>query len=229
METNYRRFPRLAIVDRSLNSLHYGTNYRSSTAVLFARLQKSGRTSSTNNSVRKFMSQPDDAEIHPAALPFDQLLAQCHTQRTRRGGPGGQHRNKTETAIVLLHERTGVSGQAGERRSQKQNREVALARLRLNLALAVRSKKCLTDQKPSEIWRSRVSGKRISVSTNHFDFAAMLAEALDWIETHQYRLSNAAETLQLSTSQLIKLLKQHPDAWQMVQTRRHDLGLPRLK
>ena len=37
--------------------------------------------------------------IHPAALPFDALLKECEVRRLRRSGPGGQHRNKVETAV----------------------------------------------------------------------------------------------------------------------------------
>ena len=75
---------------------------------------------------------------HPVELEESQLLAQCTIQRTRRGGPGGQHRNKVESAIVITHEPTGIIGQASERRSQHENRDVAIDRLRLNLALGFR-------------------------------------------------------------------------------------------
>jgi ribosome-associated protein len=44
------------------------------------------------------------------------------------GGPGGQHRNKTESAVRLLHRPTGVVVTATERRSQGQNRGATLER-----------------------------------------------------------------------------------------------------
>ena len=75
---------------------------------------------------------------HPASLDSSHLLAVCDVRRTRRSGPGGQHRNKVETAIVLTHEPTGVQAEASERRSQAQNLSAAVFRLRVNLALAVR-------------------------------------------------------------------------------------------
>ncbi|HYW80276.1 MAG TPA: peptide chain release factor-like protein, partial [Thermoguttaceae bacterium] len=81
------------------------------------------------------MHQPP---VHPAALPADALFEQCDMRRLRRSGPGGQHRNKVETAVVLTHRPTGISAEANERRSQAQNRNVAIARLRMNLALGIR-------------------------------------------------------------------------------------------
>ena len=170
-------------------------------------------------------------EVHPAALPGDRLLAGCDTERTRRGGPGGQHRNKTETAIVITHRETGISGQASERRSQLDNRVAALFRLRLNLAVAVRCEKDVADESllPNERWRGRVVGGKLAVSVNHDDFPALVAEGLDWIFALEFDLAAAGRRLGLSTSQLVKFLKLCPEAWQLVQRKRHERGLPRLK
>ncbi len=60
----------------------------------------------------------------------DDLLAQCDVETLKGSGPGGQHKNKTETAVRLLHRPTGIRAQASERRSQGQNMGVALERLR---------------------------------------------------------------------------------------------------
>ncbi|NBW87318.1 MAG: peptide chain release factor-like protein [Planctomycetia bacterium] len=76
---------------------------------------------------------------HPAALPTAELLAQTRESHTRRSGPGGQHRNKVETAATLVHLPTGISAEASERRSLAENRRVALHRLRLRLALQHRA------------------------------------------------------------------------------------------
>ena len=57
-------------------------------------------------------------------------------------GPGGQHRNKTESGVRLVHRPTSVTVTATERRSQHENRSHALARLRERLeALAFVPKK----------------------------------------------------------------------------------------
>jgi protein subunit release factor B len=101
------------------------------------------------------MSEPDD---HPATRSPEQILAECDVRHLRRSGPGGQHRNKVETAVSLHHLPTGVHAEASERRSQAQNRSVALFRLRVNLALEIR-RPCGSDYVPSALWQSRCGGR----------------------------------------------------------------------
>jgi protein subunit release factor B len=67
-------------------------------------------------------------------LPDEALLAQCEVQSHRASGPGGQHRNKAETAIRLVHGPSGVSAEGKDERSRAQNLRIALARLREKLA-----------------------------------------------------------------------------------------------
>jgi hypothetical protein len=150
---------------------------------------------------------------HPAALPIDELLADCRVERTRGSGPGGQHRNKTETAIVITHLPTGVRGEASERRSQGENLTQAKFRLRVELAIEVRAPRGAA---PSSLWIGRVGGERIAVSPTHDDFPAILAEALDCLAAEEWSATAAADWLGISTSQLVKLLKLAPRAlWRL--------------
>ena len=68
------------------------------------------------------------------SLPQEALLAECDEEFFTSGGPGGQHRNKTESAVRLTHRPTELSVTATERRSQARNRTEALERLREGLA-----------------------------------------------------------------------------------------------
>lgn len=69
------------------------------------------------------------------SLDDEALLAECQLEVFVAGGPGGQHRNKTESGVRLTHPRTELSVTATERRSQLQNKGVALERLREGLKL----------------------------------------------------------------------------------------------
>ncbi|MEM1108765.1 MAG: peptide chain release factor-like protein [Planctomycetota bacterium] len=175
------------------------------------------------------MAEPE----HPARLPIDELLRACEADRFRASGPGGQHRNKVETAVRLTHRPTGVTGQASERRKQAQNHTAAVFRLRVNLALTVRtpgtSKSDDPAAEPSGLWRSRVLGGRLAINPGHDDFPAMLAEALDRLAACGYEVPFAAEALGVSGSQLLKLLRQEPRALEQVNAAREALGLNRLR
>ncbi|MCD4728221.1 MAG: peptide chain release factor-like protein [Pirellulales bacterium] len=160
---------------------------------------------------------------HPAALPSDKLLDECDVKFVRRSGPGGQHRNKVSTGVVLVHRPTGVKAEAAERRSQAENRAVALFRLRVNLALEIR--RPVKETAPSLLWRSRCREGRIEINAGHDDFPALLAEALDLLAANDSDPRPVAETLGCSASQLIKLLKKEPRAMAKVNEERRQREL----
>lgn len=167
---------------------------------------------------------------HPAAIEPGRLLAQCDSKRLRRSGPGGQNRNKVETAVVLTHRPTGLAAEANERRSQAQNGEVALFRLRLRLAVEVRSPiDPLEVPPPSPLWRSRLRAGRIEVNPSHQDFPALLAEALDILDACANDPKLAAEHLGCTPTQLVKLLKDEPRALARVNRGREARGLHPLR
>jgi len=63
-----------------------------------------------------------------AAFDWDARQVVCESMRA--SGPGGQHVNKTESAIRAKHLPSGITVVASERRSQLQNKAEALARLK---------------------------------------------------------------------------------------------------
>ena len=129
--------------------------------------------------------------------------------------PGGQHRNKVETAIVITHNDSGISAQAGEQRSQHVNLTAAIARLQVNLAIGVRSNPLPTS--PGELWKSRVKNRRISVSLTHADYPLILTTALDAFALNENDVVAAAKFLEISTSQLVKFFKTNPQTFDHVQ------------
>lgn len=61
---------------------------------------------SSNDFSGKSQTNPDYL-----SLPDLELLKQCEIDTYRASGPGGQHRNKTESAVRLRHLPTGLSSQ----------------------------------------------------------------------------------------------------------------------
>ena len=65
----------------------------------------------------------------PYALDRETLERQVEIEAFRSTGAGGQHVNKTESALRLTHLPSGVVIVARDTRSQHRNREVAFERL----------------------------------------------------------------------------------------------------
>ena len=61
------------------------------------------------------------------------LKKQVVVETYRSRGPGGQRKNKVETAVRLKHLPSGLTVIATEHRSQAENRKLALERLRARL------------------------------------------------------------------------------------------------
>jgi hypothetical protein len=173
--------------------------------------------------------------MHPAQKSLKNLELEVKYEATRSTGPGGQHRNRVATAIRVTHLPTNVSAMGTERRSQLENKKMALYRLRHKLALHHRSE--ISDEdlcpasgyQPSEAWMRRVKSKKIKVSIDHDDFPALLAEVLDRLHVDQDDIALTATAFRVSNSQLIKFLASDHHALHELNERRKKSGQKPLR
>lgn len=108
-------------------------------------------------------SDPTGAEAPPIPIPDtdEALLAQCRVETFRSGGKGGQHQNRTDSGVRLVHEPTGVRAESRTDRSQHRNKQLALQRLRAKLERRnARRTPRIPTTVPAAERRKRLEGKR---------------------------------------------------------------------
>lgn len=89
------------------------------------------------------------------------LERDCEMEFFVAGGPGGQHRNKVETAVRLTHRPSGIVVTATERRSQSANRDAAYERMAEKLlALQIVQKPRRATKTPAAVKAKRLEGKK---------------------------------------------------------------------
>jgi hypothetical protein len=139
----------------------------------------------------------------------DALIAQCEVDRYRASGPGGQHRNKTESAVRLRHRLTGVSAIGEDSRSQSENKLHAVRRLRSAIALEVREPVRLDGFVPSPRLAALVAGGTAPLGAKTRvtgGYWAAIGELLDLIVAGGLEIGAAAQRLGITTGALSKLL-----------------------
>lgn len=168
---------------------------------------------------------------HPAAIAVETLLGQCQLRTQRRSGPGGQHRNKTSSGVFLTHQPSGLVGEATERRSQAQNRAVALDRLRLRLAVELRTPS-IFDAEPlsdeADI-RQQYRGTKLRVAGSNPTRPAIMALVLNDLLAAGGQPSLVANQWSTHTGAVVGLVRAHHPAMELVNAIRSHHGRPPLK
>ena len=168
---------------------------------------------------------------HPATLPVEQLLRQCELRTQPRSGPGGQHRNRTSSGAFLHHLPSGVVGEATERRSQAQNRDVAVQRLRLRLAVYLRTVSVLDQpaHATEAAIRKKYFGHSLRINDQNEDKPSVLALLMNDLHASGGQPSLVAIPWAVSTSRIVAFTKSHPAAFALVNRIRAHHGRRPLK
>lgn len=163
------------------------------------------------------------ATVRDVTLPDDALAAACEMQRLSRGGPGGQHANKTASTVRLTHRASGLVVEASEFRDSGMNRAAALRRLRIALACAYRGG-------AESAWLHRhVHGGRLRCGPQAASWPGVVAVLLDLLAIHHGALSGTAAAAGLSTTQLAKALVADPQVRRVADAIRGQAGLGALR
>ncbi len=88
-------------------------------------------------------------------MTHDDLKKQCRITTFRASGPGGQHRNVTDSAVRLQHLPTGIVVIGRRNRSQHRNMEDALERLAERIEDSKRIRKKRVPTRKSRAVRTR--------------------------------------------------------------------------
>ncbi len=98
--------------------------------------------------------EPDVPDLETLEKEVDVTVYQA-------SGPGGQHRNRTYSAVRVRHRPTGIVVTCAETRSQHRNRRIALERLRRILVERSRPRKeRRATSKPRKVRDRELEAKR---------------------------------------------------------------------
>jgi hypothetical protein len=87
-----------------------------------------------------------------------------------------------------------------------------MQRLRCALAVGIRTPVELSGFQPSLVWMDYCRSQRLRISEGNEYFPALLAEAMDVLSANDWDPALSAKCLNVSATQLVRLLSQYPAA-----------------
>jgi hypothetical protein len=155
-----------------------------------------------------------------------ELLGHCEVDTYRASGPGGQKRNKTDSAVRLRLVDTELIVTATESRSQHENRARALRRMRQAIALDLRGPLDRENYRPSAVVRGcLVGGSRLEVGRRDRRYDLVVSEVLDVIAACEVRLAEAAALFGITTANLATFLRKDLKLLDCVNRMRRQQGM----
>ncbi len=108
------------------------------------------------------MDEHEESGQRPEGVPdLEALEKEVEVTVFVASGPGGQHRNRTYSAVRVRHIHTGITITCADTRSQIRNRRLAMERLRQRLlARARRQKPRIPTRKSRRVRRKELEAKR---------------------------------------------------------------------
>jgi len=139
----------------------------------------------------------------------DTLLAECRLDFFKATGKGGQKRNKTSSAVRIIHLPSGIQATDCTERSQHRNRTNALTKLRFALAFNLRAP---TYEQPDLERLGPLS----------------VARLFDLFTETGFDHRQAADKLGVSPSKMLKMMSRAPHVFAVFNEERAKLGLAAL-
>lgn len=108
---------------------------------------------------------PGDSFGYKPPLQDDALLDECYVYTFRAGGKGGQHVNKTDSAVRLVHKPTGLTASCSRERSQYLNKKLCLSNLRKKIEVL--------NTKPAERIPTAIPASKVKKRLKNKNFQAI--------------------------------------------------------
>ncbi|MCQ2090675.1 MAG: peptide chain release factor-like protein [Fibrobacter sp.] len=146
----------------------------------------------------------------------DELLRACTLKGFQGSGPGGQHRNKTNTGVLLTLREFNLEIKSCEGRSALENKTHALRRMQMALALQVREEPANPEM--------RFPGSNGHIQPSNAQFPLFVAHVFDIMCAKGGDTKTAAAAFGLTPSALVKILRQDKACATKLQGNRQENG-----